>query len=622
MEPYSDMDPHVRAALHTEQLLGAIVDSSDDAIASKDLNGIITSWNKSAERIFGYTAQEIIGRPVNILIPSDRQDEEPSILDRIRRGIRIEHFETVRRRKDGKLINVSVSISPIRDMKGQIVGASKVARDITDRKADEQARRLLSAIVESSEDAIASKDLNGFITSWNRGAEHLLGYTASEIIGKHVTILFPSDRLDEEPGVMRRILKGQPVEQYETLRRRKDGSLVDVSLTLSPIFDETGKVIGASKILRDITRRKSAERAMRLLSAIVESSDDAIASKDLNGILTSWNTGAERLLGYKAEEVIGKPVTMLIPADHADEEPGILRRIRRGERIMNYQTVRRRKDGGLVPVSLTVSPIKDENGQVIGASKILRDITETLRAREKLEELVAERTAELRETVSELEAFSYSVAHDMRAPLRVMNSYAKIIEEDFGSLIPEQAGKLLGRISSAAKRLDVMITDVLDYSRISRGDMKMERVDLEAITADIVNSYAHLREHGAEIVIEAPLPPVMANPAALAQCISNLLSNAVKFVPEGKTPAVRVSGERRGKFVRICVSDNGIGISQEGQTRLFGIFERLNNSAQFEGTGIGLAIVRRAVLRMNGRCGVKSRLGEGSQFWIELKAAE
>jgi signal transduction histidine kinase len=142
------------------------------------------------------------------------------------------------------------------------------------------------------------------------------------------------------------------------------------------------------------------------------------------------------------------------------------------------------------------------------------------------------------------------------------------------------------------------------------------------ITADIVNSYAHLREHGAEIVIEAPLPPVMANPAALAQCLSNLLSNAVKFVPQGKPPAVRVSGERRGRFVRICVSDNGIGISQEGQTRLFGIFERLNNSAQFEGTGIGLAIVRRAVIRMNGRCGVKSRLGEGSQFWIELKAAE
>src|SRR3954471_22569646 len=155
MEPYAKMDPQMRAALQSDQLLGSIVDSSDDAIASKDLNGIITSWNKAAERIFGYAAQEIIGRPINILIPSDRQDEEPSILDRIRRGIRIEHFETVRRRKDGKLIDVSVSISPIRDMKGQIVGASKVARDITDRKAGEQARRLLSAIVESSDDAIA-----------------------------------------------------------------------------------------------------------------------------------------------------------------------------------------------------------------------------------------------------------------------------------------------------------------------------------------------------------------------------------------------------------------------------------------------------------------------------------
>ena len=247
-------------------LLAAIVDSSDDAIVSKDLNGTITSWNKSAERLFGYTAEEAIGQPILLLIPPERHDEEYAILERLRRGEHIRHFETVRRRKDGSLLEVSLTISPLRNAAGRVIGASKIARDITGAKAAERAALLLGAIVDSSDDAIISKDLNGIITSWNKSAERVFGYTAAEAVGQSITMLIPPDRLDEEPNILARLRRGERVDHFETIRRRKDGTLLDISLTISPVKDADGRIIGASKIARNITERKRAEGAIRALN--------------------------------------------------------------------------------------------------------------------------------------------------------------------------------------------------------------------------------------------------------------------------------------------------------------------------------------------------------------------
>jgi len=248
----------------------------------------------------------------------------------------------------------------------------------------------LAAIVEFSDDAIISKDLDGVITSWNRGAERLFGYTAAEVIGKSVMILIPPDREDEEPEILERIRRGHSVDHYETVRRRKDGSRIQISLTVSPIRNAENRIIGASKIARDVTERSEAELMAQRLAAIVEFSDDAILTKNLNSIITSWNRGAERLFGYTADEAIGKPVTMLMPAEQLDEEPMILARIRNGDRIDHYETVRQRKDGSLVDISLTVSPVKNAAGVVIGASKVARDITERRRAREQQQLLLRE----------------------------------------------------------------------------------------------------------------------------------------------------------------------------------------------------------------------------------------
>lgn len=245
-----------------QSYLAAIIESSDDAIVSKDLNGNIRTWNSSAERIFGYTAEEAIGRHISIIIPHDKFPEEEYILGMIRQGKRVTHFETLRRTKKGSLVDISVTVSPIRNSEGVVIGASKIARDITMIKLAERESAYLAAIIESSDDAIISKDLSGFITSWNKAAERIFGYTAEEVVGKHITVIIPPERLHEEDTILTTLKDGKRVDHYETLRRHKSGELVPVSLTVSPIFDSAGNIIGASKTSRDISFRIKAEEAL------------------------------------------------------------------------------------------------------------------------------------------------------------------------------------------------------------------------------------------------------------------------------------------------------------------------------------------------------------------------
>jgi PAS domain S-box-containing protein len=243
-------------------LLAAVVASSDDAIISKTLEGIILTWNAGAGRLYGYLAAETIGRRMTLVLPDDREDEEAEILRPIGQGERVEHFETVRRTKSGELIDVSLTISPIRDKSGQIVGASHVARDITDRKRFDERLHHLAAVVESSEDAIVSKTLDGTILTWNAGAERLYGYPAAETIGRRMTLVLPDDRADEEAEILRRIGLGERVEHFETVRRTKSGESVDVSLTISPIRDKSGRIVGASHVARNISDRKQLESSL------------------------------------------------------------------------------------------------------------------------------------------------------------------------------------------------------------------------------------------------------------------------------------------------------------------------------------------------------------------------
>ncbi len=244
---------------------------------------------------------------------------------------------------------------------------------------DDLALRHLARVVESSDDAILSKDLNGIVTSWNRAAERMFGYTAQEAVGRSIRVIVPPDRQAEEDMVLARIRAGQSVTQLETIRQTQRGALIPISLTVSPIYDEMGEVIGASSIARDITERVQAAAASRHLAAIVESSDDAIITKDLRSVITSWNRAAEQMFGYSAAEAVGQSIRLLIPAELQHEEEMVLARIRAGEKVDHHETIRQRKDGTRLNVALTISPLRNDRGEIVGASKVARDVTERTR---------------------------------------------------------------------------------------------------------------------------------------------------------------------------------------------------------------------------------------------------
>jgi PAS domain S-box-containing protein len=371
------------------------------------------------------------------------------------------------------------------------------------------------------------------------------------------------------------------------------------------------------------------------MAAIVQWSVDAIMSKDLHGIITTWNKGAEGLFGYTAREVLGKPITLLIPWDRWHEEPVILDHIRRGEPIIDFETVRRRKDGSLVDISLCVSPVKDADGNIIGASKIARDITKRKRTEQalkdaheelhrhaqELEQTVATRTAELRQTVAELEAFSYSLSHDLRAPLRTIHSFVELVLQQHGQQIGAQGTEFLRTSLNSAQRLDRLVESVLAYTRSSRQQLNFGTVDVDLLVREIISERLELQAPRAEVTLQSPLLPVCGDEASLTQCLTNLLGNGVKYVAPGVQPRLRVSSEQRGEFVRLWIEDNGIGVAPADQEHLFEMFRRGRSSCEYEGSGLGLAIVRKAVERMGGQVGVESEPGRGSRFWLELPKA-
>jgi len=351
------------------------------AVYTTDKDGYITLYNEAAVELWG--RQPEIGKDMwcgswRIYEPDGTTPVPPDaspMAMALKEGCKILGREIIVERQDGVRKNVELYPDPIFNSDGEVIGGVNMLFDITERKVAEEERAKLAAIVQTSDDAIISKRLDGIITSWNDAAETTFGYSADEMIGQSITKIIPPDRLDEEPKIIGQIIKGERIDHFETERVRKDGGRVCVSLTISPVKNSKGNIIGVSKIARDITKRKKADEATARLAAIVESSDDAIIAKTLDGTITNWNQAAERLFGYQEEEIIGKSIRKLIPPDRLSEEDQILNRLRKGERIDHFETKRITKDGKLLDISLTTSPIKDSNGHVIGASKIARNIT-------------------------------------------------------------------------------------------------------------------------------------------------------------------------------------------------------------------------------------------------------
>jgi PAS domain S-box-containing protein len=483
-----------------------------------------------------------------------------------------------------------------------------------------QSEHVFRLLVDSLRDyGIFMLTPQGNVATWNPGAERIKGYTANEIIGQHFRVFYPEkDRLAKKPEMELVVAEATGRFEDEGWRIRKDGTRFWANVVIVAVRDEKGKLIGFGKVTRDLTRRREEEvRYRRLVDGV---KDYAIYSLDVDGTITSWNVGAERIKQYTESEIIGQNYSIFYtPEDVAKGVPQRNLKLAAEQGEVESEGWRLRKDGTRFWSNVVIAAMHDDEGALIGYTKITRDVTD----RKLLMDQVRAHAVDLEQRIeerdkmyAELEAFSYSISHDLRAPIRAIEGFTAALKEDLKEPPSPEVQEDLSHITAATERMTVLIDDLLEYSRLSRSQMDLAPIEVEDLVADVLKAEGE-RAKDIRTSIE-PGMTVLAHKSALGQALVNLVDNAFKFHKSGTRPEVSVIASRRGRNVRIAVIDKGIGISPEHHSRVFKVFQRLHTSKDYPGTGIGLALVKRIAERLGGSAGVESEAGKGSTFWVEI----
>jgi PAS domain S-box-containing protein len=486
--------------------------------------------------------------------------------------------------------------------------------DEQDRALRESEERLNLALMSSGVGTWSWNVVENSII-WDDYIHPLFGLEPKTFPGRFEDLLHlvhPDDRDHVAEVVAETLEKDAPYDtEYQVVW--PDGTMHVLASRGKVYRDAAGRPLRMAGVCWDVTDRKRAEEVRQKLAAIIESADDPILSKDLDGTIRSWNGGAFRLFGYRADEVIGRPVTLLIPEDRLEEEPNIIERLIRGEQLEPFESIRRKKDGTLVPVSVRISPIKDISGRITGASKIVRDITAQRRAEAQLRTLLAE----LERSNRELEQFAYVASHDLQEPLRMVSSYTQLLERRYRDKLDDDAREFINYAVDGARRMQRLINDLLEFSRVSTRGRRVEPVDANEVLGTVRATLSAAIEDAGAQVTNGELPTVMVDSTQLGQLLQNLIGNALKFKGD-KSPRVHIAAsEQAGEWV-FTVRDNGIGIDPEYFDRIFVIFQRLHVTADYPGTGIGLAVCKRIAERHGGRIWVESEPGNGATFSFSI----
>ena len=487
------------------------------------------------------------------------------------------------------------------------------------KKAKEEIQSLAN-IVESSNDAIITNSLDGIITSWNKGAEQIYGYSAKEILGEHISILDPSRLVEETEELFELIKQGDKIHYYETLRLRKDGTIINVSLTFSPIFDASKNLTTISVIARDITESKKAEEKLKKneerYRIVTEQTKQVIYEYDLRTDKCSWAGAIEEVTGYSFEELqnFGKDFWVknihLIDTNRVDEKFKDVRTI--GSRFKE-ESMLRKKDGTCVYIENSGVCFTDYEGMSYKAIGVLKDITERKKAEEKLKS----KLEELTRSNTELEQFAYVSSHDLQEPLRMISSYLQLLQRKYQGNIDDKADKYISYAVDGAFRMQNLINDLLEFSRVTTKAREPEPTDSEFILNQVLaNLELFIKENKATVSHDL-LPEVIADSTQLAQVFQNLIINGIKFHNE-EAPKIHISAEKKAKEWVFSVQDNGIGIDSQHSEKIFEVFKRLHRKEEYPGTGIGLSICKKIVERHGGHIWVESELGKGSTFYFTL----
>lgn len=427
-----------------------------------------------------------------------------------------------------------------------------------------------------------------------------------------IACIHPAER-DYVNGVIQKAYQDKQAFSFSHRIVKPDGTESFLDCKGNVYVGEDGSLLRMTGTAQDVTELKKAEQKITQLASIVEFSSDAIISKTTEGYVTSWNKQAEKLFGYSEKEMLGKHISIIFPEGHENEEDMILKEIKSGYALLNYETERRKKNGQVFPISATISPIKDPSGKIIGVSKIARDITERKAAEEKL----LAYTKVLEQKNKETEQFAYVASHDLQEPLRTITNYIGLFDRKYKGKLDEHADTYIGFIDSASRRMQVLITDLLEYTRIET-DKAQHEVDCNIVLSEIRKDMEAIIEETQAQIISDKLPVITGHYSRLKSLFQNLISNAIKFRKPGEQPVVEVRVKDKGKHWLFEIRDNGIGIEKAYYDKIFKIFQRLHSRKEYQGTGIGLAHCKKIVDLRGGQIWVESEFGKGSSFYFTL----
>ncbi len=646
-----------RRAHEASALLATIVESTDDAIISKGLDGHVLSWNPGAERLFGYRAEEIVGRSINLLVPLDRMAEEEDILAQLRAGKPVDHRETVRVAKDGRRVDVAITASPLKDADGRIIGASKIARDITARKQAEDAltssNERMKKVLEVETVGVMFWDLNtGCMTDANDTFLKLMGYSRAEVEARELTWqkLTPPEYVDVSLAEIRKFQASGRIGPYEKEYFRKDGTRQWLVFAGSSLGNNA-----CVEFCVDISDRKKAEAALRAseerLSRLNTQLEQRVAQRTAELVRASEEIHAERQRLFGVLETVPAMVCLLTPDYHVAFANRSFRQ-RFGESngrrcyeycfgkaepcdfCESYQVLKtgnphrwevHGSDGSVIEAH--DYPFTDADGSPM-ILEMDMDMTEVRKAQAALQEAkdtlevrVAERTAELTRSNAELEQFAYICSHDLQEPLRQVMSFGSLLEDRYGDKLDDRAKQYIQFMTKGSRRMSNLVRGLLDYSLIGRADQVIRPVSAdEALNRAIQNLQSAIQETGASVTRESLLI-VMGEPVQLGQLFQNLIGNAIKFRREGVKPEIHVGCKADGSVATFWVKDNGIGIPQDQYEKALVIFQRVHGDSKYLGTGIGLAICKKIVEHHGGRIWIESTVGEGSTFFFTVPLA-
>lgn len=661
------------ALRQSEERLRLVLQNMPVMLDALDAAGNIIVWNQECERVTGYSAAEIVGNPdAMVWFFPDAEYRHRMLTAWAMQGDDFRNWEWELTCKDGSVKTIAWSNIaaqfPVPGWASWGIGVDVTERkqaETTLRQTEEMLRQVnqelehrvnlrttelsqlndrlqqelqeriqaqhqlaeQAQLLELAHDTIMTRDPNGVITFWNQGAEQMYGWTKDEALGQLSHILLKT-QFPQPLNAIETELLHHSYWEGELIHTRRDGTAIVVASRWVLQHDETGKPLKVLEINNDITISKRAEEIQSRLAAIIESSDDAIISTNLDGIVDSWNLGAEKLYGYSAAEIVGQSIALLLPNDRLHEDADIIQRLKQGEQIKPYETVRRHKDGRSFDISLSASPLKNAAGEIIGVSKIVRDITQQKQAEMQLRlssERISLANAELARAARLKDEFLAGMSHELRTPLNAILGLSEaFLEGIFGELSHEQQEHLT-IIQHSGEHLLALINDILDLSKVESGKMELEIKpvvirELCDSSLSFIKQQAHQKRIKVTCQIDPALTEVELDERRVRQVLVNLLSNAVKFTPDGGNVQLQVRADSFRETLEFSVTDTGIGIAPENMGKLFQPFVQLDGSLsrRYAGTGLGLALVRRICELHGGSVSLESQEGKGSCFTVIL----